>query len=104
AQTAGSPVTARGHVIDPGTGAQRQILGGLIFAGQNGAATVQGNQPAVKPAPRAGAVYSFNDRTILRGGWGLYFSPWNYPAAGTTGWGRIGYSATTLVQPGGRGD
>src|SRR5439155_7494272 len=32
----------------------------------------------------------------------LYFSPWNYPAAGTTGWGQIGYSATTNVpQPSG---
>ena len=34
-------------------------------------------------------------KTVLRGGWGLYCSPWNYPAAGTTGWGQIGYSATT---------
>ena len=36
--------------------------------------------------------------TVLRGGYGVYWSPWNYPAAGTTGWGQIGYSATTLLQ------
>jgi len=96
-QTAVNPLNSLVKLIDPVTGAQRQILGGLIYAGQGGAPTAQGNQPTVKPAPRIGAVYSFNDKTVLRGGWGLYFSPWNYPAAGTTGWGQIGYSATTLV-------
>jgi trimeric autotransporter adhesin len=92
-----NPLNSQVKLIDPVTGAQRQIMGGLIFAGQNGAPTQQGNQPAIKPAPRVGVVYSFNEKTVLRGGWGLYFSPWNYPAAGTTGWGQIGYSATTLV-------
>src|SRR5262249_9534612 len=52
---------------------------------------------AIKPAPRAGAVYSFDEKTVLRGGWGLYFSPWNFPAAGTNAWGQTGYSSTTLV-------
>jgi hypothetical protein len=100
--TAVNPLNSMVNFIDPVTKQPRQILGGLVFAGQNGAPTVQGNQPAIKPAPRAGAVYSLNDKTVLRGGWGLYFSPWNYPAAGTTGWGQIGYSATTLVpQPSG---
>jgi hypothetical protein len=96
-QTAVSPLNSQVNLIDPVTGQRRQIMGGLIFAGQNGAATEQGNQPAVKAAPRAGMVFSFNDKTVLRGGWGLYYSPWNYPAAGTTGWGQIGYSATTVV-------
>ncbi len=96
-QNAVSPLNGLVKLVDPVTGQQRQIMGGLIFAGQNGAPLVQGNQPAVKPAPRAGAVYSFNEKTVLRGGWGLYYSPWNYPAAGTTGWGQTGYSATTLV-------
>jgi hypothetical protein len=97
-----NPLNSMVNFIDPVTKQPRQLLGGLIFAGQNGAPTVQGNQPAIKPAPRVGAVYSLNDKTVLRGGWGLYFSPWNYPAAGTTGWGQIGYSATTLVpQPSG---
>jgi len=96
-QTAVSPLNNLVNLIDPVTGQRRQILGGLIYAGQNGAPTVQGNQPAIKPAPRAGLVYSLDEKTVLRGGWGLYYSPWNYPAAGTTGWGQIGYSATTLV-------
>jgi hypothetical protein len=96
-QNAVSPLNGLVKLADPVTGQPRQITGGLIFAGQNGAPRAQGNQPAVKPAPRVGAVFSFNDKTVLRGGWGLYYSPWNYPAAGTTGWGQTGYSATTLV-------
>ncbi len=96
-QTVVNPLNSQVNLIDPLTGQKRQVLGGLVYAGVNGAPTVQGNQPAVKVAPRAGMVYSFNDKTVLRGGWGLYYSPWNYPAAGTTGWGQIGYSATTPV-------
>jgi hypothetical protein len=99
-KTAVSPLDSRVNLLDPITGQRRQILGGLVYAGVNGAPTVQGDQPAVKIAPRVGAVFSFNDKTVLRGGWGLYYSPWNYPAAGTEGWGQIGYSATTqIAQP-----
>ena len=97
-----SPLDAMVNVIDPLTGQRRQIMGGLVYAGVNGAPIEQGNQPAVKVAPRVGMVYSFNEKTVLRGGYGLYYSPWNYAAAGTTGWGQIGYSATTAVpQPAG---
>lgn len=95
-----SPLDSRVNVIDPVTGQRRQILGGLMYANVNGAPSEQGNQPAVKVAPRVGMVYSFSPKTVLRGGWGLYYAPWNYAAAGTNGWGQIGYSATTeLVQP-----
>jgi hypothetical protein len=96
-QTAVNPLNSQVNVVDPVTGAKRQVLGGLVFAGVNGATTVQGNQPAVKTAPRVGAVYSIDDKTVIRGGWGLYYSPWNFPAAGTNGWGQIGYSATTIL-------
>jgi trimeric autotransporter adhesin len=96
-QTAVSPLNSMMTFTDPITKQPRQLMGGLVFAGVNGAPTVQGNQPAIKPAPRAGAVYSFNEKTVIRGGWGLYYSPWNYPAAGTTSWGQIGYSATTNI-------
>jgi hypothetical protein len=93
-----SPLNSEVNLIDPLTGQRRDILGGLQFAGQNGAPRVQGNQPAVKIAPRIGAVYSFDEKTVVRGGWGLYWAPWNYAAAGLTGWGQIGYSATTFLQ------
>jgi hypothetical protein len=101
-QTAVSPLNGQVTFLDPITKQPRQLMGGLVYAGVNGAPTVQGHQPAIKPAPRVGMVFSVNDKTVLRGGWGLYFSPWNYPAAGTTGWGQIGYSATTNIpQPSG---
>lgn len=104
AKTTASPLDSLVNVLDPITGARRQIMGGLVYAGEGGAATEQGNQPAVKIAPRIGAVYSFSPKTVLRAGWGLYYSPWNYPAAGTNGWGQIGYSATTeIIQPQGTG-
>src|SRR6185436_7631802 len=92
-----SPLDSMVNVIVPLTGQRRQIRGGLIFAGVNGAPREQGNQPAVKAAPRVGAVFSLDEKTVVRGGWGLYYAPWNYPSAGTTGWGQIGYSATTNV-------
>jgi trimeric autotransporter adhesin len=96
-QTAASPLDSMVNVIDPITGQRRAILGGPVFASVNGAAKQQGNQPAIKAAPRAGLVYSFNDKTVIRTGWGLYYAPWNYAAAGTNGWGQTGYSATTDV-------
>jgi hypothetical protein len=96
-QNAVNPLNTNATVIDPVTGARRQIMGGLVFAGQNGAPTSQGDQPALKAAPRAGAVYSLDDKTVIRGGWGLYYSPWNFPAAGTNAWGQTGYSSQTNV-------
>jgi hypothetical protein len=96
-KTTVSPLNSQVNVIDPVTGARRTIVGGLVFAGQNGAKTQQGNQPAIKVAPRVGGVYSLTDKTVLRAGWGLYYAPWVYPSAGTNSWGQIGFAATTDV-------
>jgi len=96
-QTTVSPLNATANVVDPVTGTRRTILGGLQFAGVNGAPTEQGNQPKLKVAPRVGAVYSFTEKTVLRAGWGLYYAPWVYPSAGTNSWGQYGFAATTDV-------
>jgi len=99
-QNAVNPLNDKVNLTDPLTGQRRTIMGGLIFAGQNGAPTVQGHQPAINPAPRVGAVYSFDEKTVVRGGYGLFYAPWNYPSAGTTNWGQMGYSSTTnIAQP-----
>ena len=87
-KTAVNPLNSSVNVIDPITGERRTILGGLVFAGQDGAPTAQGNQPTIKAAPRVGAVYSLTEKTVLRGGWGLYYAPWVYPSAGTNSWGQ----------------
>jgi trimeric autotransporter adhesin len=93
-----SPLNALVDVIDPLTGQRRDIYGGLVYAGQNGATEEQGGSRDVQFSPRVGAVFSIDDKTVLRGGWGIYVAPWNYSSAGTTGWAQYGYSATTEIQ------
>ncbi len=66
------------------------MLGGLIYAGENGASEQTGNPPAIKLSPRAGFAYSMNEKTVVRGGYGLFWAPWAYGANNS-----VGYSATT---------
>ncbi|MBY0496424.1 MAG: hypothetical protein K2Y23_19630 [Cyanobacteria bacterium] len=73
----------------------RQVVGGLIYAGQNGAKTSTGNPPAIKISPRIGVAYSMTDKTVVRGGYGMFWAPWAYGANNS-----VGYSATTnMAQP-----
>ena len=69
-----------------------------MYAGVDGNKTYQGNTPAVKWSPRVGAVYALNDRTVLRGGYGLYWAPFNYPIPSTSAsnYGQVGYSQNTI--------
>ena len=71
--------------------------GGLMYADVNGNATQQGDQPAAKFSPRVGIVYSMNQRTVLRGGYGIYQAPWNYQGIGSQNYGNIGYSQNTFM-------
>jgi hypothetical protein len=98
AMTTLSPLNDLVNIIDPVTGQRRDLYGGLIYAGQNGAPTEQGGTRHPQFSPRVGAVFSIDDKTVVRGGWGVYVAPWNYSAAGTTGWSQYGYSATTELQ------
>ena len=85
---------------DPVAGtAARTVAGGLMYAGVDGNKTYQGNAPAVKWSPRVGAVYALNDRTVLRGGYGLYWAPFNYPIPSTSAsnYGQVGYSQNTIL-------
>jgi hypothetical protein len=74
------------------------IKGGLVYAGVNGAPEVQGNQPAVKAAPRVGAVYSIDNKTVVRGGYGLFWAPWNYPSPNNTNYGQLGFTGVSTLQ------
>ncbi len=76
--------------------AGRTLKGGLIFAGVNGANDYQGDPKALKPAPRVGATYAMDTNTVLRGGYGLYWAPWNYPGAGS-GYISTGFSRNTSL-------
>jgi trimeric autotransporter adhesin len=77
----------------------RQVAGGLMYAGVNGNKTTQGNPPAVKWSPRVGAVYVIGTKTVIRGGYGLYWAPWNYPIpdSSANNYGQVGYAQNTLV-------
>lgn len=79
--------------IDPLTGQARQVKGGLIYAGVNGAPTYQGNPPAVKVSPRGGIAWAIDEKNVVRGGYGMFWSPWNYGSLS-----RVGYSLTTFMQ------
>jgi trimeric autotransporter adhesin len=96
-QAAVSPLDAR--VNKTGTPLQgRTINGGLVYAGVNGGNTYQGDPPALKVAPRVGAVYAVNPTTVVRAGYGLFYAPWNYPFPDTQNYGQTGYTQVTSVQ------
>jgi hypothetical protein len=80
--------------LDPLNPAARQVKGGLVYAGVNGAQTHLGNPEKMKVSPRAGAVFRANDATVVRGGYGLFWAPTSSGPVNS-----VGYSQTTnLVQ------
>ncbi|MDP2319490.1 MAG: TonB-dependent receptor [Acidobacteriota bacterium] len=91
-----NPGGALGNIVVNG----RPVRGGLVYAGVNGAPTEQGNQPAIKFSPRFGMVYSVNPKTVVRGGYGIYQAPWNYPFLGAANYGQVGYSQNTFTNQG----
>lgn len=78
----------------------RPLMGGLVYAGQNGAPKHQGDPPAIKASPRVGAVWSWNRDTVVRSGWGIFYAPWNYPFPNTNNYGQTGYTQPTTLQQG----
>jgi len=84
---------------DPAAGTPaRTVTGGLMYAGVGGNKTTQGNPPKAKASPRVGAVYSINPRTVVRGGYGIYWAPFNYPIPDTSAnnYGQVGYAQNTI--------
>ena len=79
--------------------AARSVVGGLMYAGVDGNRTTQGNPPAIKWSPRVGVAYSIDDDTVLRGGYGLYWAPFNYPIPNSSqsNYGQVGYTQNTIL-------
>ena len=76
------------------------VRGGLVYAGVDGANSYQGDPPALKMSPRVGVVYSFNPKTVLRAGYGIYWAPMNSPSPNTTNYGQVGFNQESLIQQG----
>ena len=57
-----------------------QATGGVQFAGQNGYPTSTGNINN-KYSPRAGFAYALDDKTVVRGGAGVFYAPLVYSAS-----------------------
>ena len=54
------------------------VTGGILFAGINGNPRDIGDFSRLKFAPRIGASYALNGKTILRGGYGILYAPVRY--------------------------
>jgi hypothetical protein len=52
-----------------------QLHGGIRFAGVNGYSSREGNLDTNNFGPRFGFAYQLGRKTVLRGGYGLFFSP-----------------------------
>ncbi|MBI4908481.1 MAG: TonB-dependent receptor [Acidobacteria bacterium] len=58
-----------------GTAAGTAVKGVFRFAGVNGQSVTTGDPNLNKMAPRIGVAYQLNSKTVLRGGWGLFWAP-----------------------------
>jgi hypothetical protein len=54
------------------------VKGGILFAGVNGNPRDIGNLSRLKFAPRLGASFALNEKTVLRGGYGILYAPLRY--------------------------
>jgi hypothetical protein len=73
------------------------LKGGLRYAGLDGFPEYQGDPSKKKISPRAGFAWMLGERTVVRGGYGLFWSPWIYQAPGTANFGQIGYTQINEV-------
>jgi hypothetical protein len=70
-----------------------ELRGGLMYAGVDGNPTRQG-RPLNNVAPRGGFAWSLTEKTVIRGGYGLYWVP-PISDTGESAIGARGYSAST---------
>jgi hypothetical protein len=71
------------------------LKGGLLYAGVDGAPTHQSDPSKKKFAPRAGFAYKFSDKLVLRGGYGIFYSPNQYAFPNENRLGTRGFTAVT---------
>jgi hypothetical protein len=91
------------YIANPGAAGRP---GALVFAGNTAGANNPASFGASYPesiyykafAPRFGFAYAFNDKTVVRGGYGVFYQPLSYPGwnSGVSG-GRDGFNTSTLL-------
>ncbi|MGH7462525.1 MAG: hypothetical protein ACREMA_16070, partial [Longimicrobiales bacterium] len=74
------------------------LRGGLLFAGIGGQERGLFDPDRNNFQPRVGLAYQLGGKTVLRGGYGMFWAPWNYQFPSTVNYGNIGYSQTTFLQ------
>src|SRR5437870_4329350 len=69
---------------------------GCAMRGRAGFRTIRAIHPR-RSCRRVGLAWSLNEKTVVRGGYGLFWSPWIYVSPGTTNYGQTGYTRETFV-------
>jgi hypothetical protein len=87
------PVQIPGALRPDGT--PLELKGGLMYAGVDGNPTHQSDPSKKKFAPRVGVAYSLNPRTVIRGGYGLFYAPNQYAFPDENRLGTRGFTAVT---------
>jgi len=76
-------------------GSPLTLKGGLMYAGVDGNPTHQSDPSHTKFGPRVGVAYSLNPRTVVRGGYGLFYAPNQYAFPNENRLGTRGFTAVT---------
>ena len=71
------------------------LKGGLQYAGVDGYPTHQSDPSKTKFAPRLGFAWSASSKTVLRGGYGLFWAPHQYAGINSNNLGTRGFSTVT---------
>jgi hypothetical protein len=71
------------------------LKGGLMYAGADGYPTHQSDPSKAKFGPRAGFAWSPSSKTVVRGGYGLFWAPHQYPGISSDSLGTRGYTQDT---------
>ena len=74
-------------------GSSVSAVGGVEFAGQSGYSTTTGQTPN-KWSPRAGFAYAITPKTVVRGGYGLFYQPLVYSGSASL---APGYVLTNTI-------
>ena len=76
-------------------GTPLELKGGLMYAGVDDYPTHQSDPSHTKFAPRAGFAWSVNPKTVVRGGYGLFWAPYQYAFPNEGNMGARGFAQIT---------